>query len=497
MNLWKEEENEELTKEILSLLYFDKDGNFKALNKSKLYQHSSFFAEKVIVPLRCTLLDDVAQNLILSTLVVKGMTGISLKDSFNNQLNNYKFIYQFGADFFSNPDIDFKRKALVTGAIGAVGTTLVALKAYKVIPPTWKKNTIQKYLQKKLIHVANITRSMKAITDILNTYQELAQNLTNTQDLNNYFGKNSSLTDEMQDVIALLETSTFKGEAARISLHGRVTAAFAKLKDCKNELVKGLHAVGEIDAYVSVAQLMNNHKDTRVNYNFVTFDETATTPYITVDNMWNPFIPADVVVTNNIDLGSTTPRSGIITGPNAGGKSVSLKGISIAVIMSQSLGIAPCTKMAVTPFAKISTYMNITDDITAGNSLFKSEVIRAGKLMKTVKETHEKNEFSFSILDEVFCGTSPKEGAAASYSLASKLGEITTNISLIATHFPVMTTLEENTPNYNNYQVRVDYKEDGSFAYRYKLERGIADQNVAFDILKAEGFDIENFEVTD
>ena len=67
------------------------------------------------------------------------------------KLNNYKFIYQFGADFFSNPDIDFKSKALVTGAIGAVGTTLVALKAYKVIPPTWKKNTIQKYLHKKLI----------------------------------------------------------------------------------------------------------------------------------------------------------------------------------------------------------------------------------------------------------------------------------------------------------------------------------------------------------
>jgi DNA mismatch repair protein MutS len=495
LNLWKEEENEELTKEILSLLYFDKDGYFKALNKSKLYQHGSFFAEKVIVPLRCTLLDDVAQNLILSTLIVKGMSGMPLKEAFNNQLNSYKFIYQFGADFFSSPDFDFKSKALVTGAIGAVGTTLVALKSYKVIPPAWKKNTIQKYLQKKLIHIANITRSMEAITDILNTHPELAQNISNTQDLNNYFGKNSSLTYEMKDVIALLETSTFEGEAARISLHGRVTAAFAKLQSCKNELIKGLHAVGEIDAYASIVHLMNNHQDTRVTYSFVTFDDTAQTPYITVDNMWNPFVPEDVVVTNTIDLGNTTPRSGIITGPNAGGKSTALKGLSISVVMAQSIGIAPATEMTVTPFSKISTYMNITDDTTAGKSTFEGEAIRAGKLMETVKETHAKNEFSFSILDEVFSGISPKEGAAASYSIAKKFGEITTNITLIATHFPVMTTLEENTPNYKNYQVRVDYKEDGSFAYRYKLEPGIADQNVAFAILKEKGFDIENFDI--
>ncbi|MCF7900128.1 hypothetical protein K9K77_01330, partial [Candidatus Babeliales bacterium] len=248
--------------------------------------------------------------------------------------------------------------------------------------------------------------------------------------------------------------------------------------------------------YAGIATLVDNNQKPDTPYTPAGYITGTHSPLIDIKNMWNPFVPQKHVVTNSIVLGSNERHNGIITGPNAGGKSTFLKGLTISIISGQTIGFVPATDMKFTPFSKISTYMNIVDDISAGNSLFKSEVIRAKKLMDTVKEANTHNTFSFAVLDEVFCGTSPKEGEAASYSLAHKLGSITTNITLIATHFPLMTTLEENTHNYNNYQVRVDYKEDGSFAYRYKLEPGIADQNVAFDILKEEGFDIENFETT-
>lgn len=485
LNLWEEEKNEELVKEILKILYFDKDGTFKSLNKSIGFQHTNFWRDKITTPAQCLLITDAA--LMGFSLFMSFKPELSFKEKINllpPLINQSKIFLQ---------SISLKDKLMIGTGVAAVLLPFAAWQTYLVLPHSWKKNSIQKHLQKKLIYTANIINSMKALSDLIKEHPELDHNFSYSDDLANYFNTHSTVSNEMKDTLQLLQTSTFKDEASRASLHGRTVATFAKLTDCKNELIKGLHAIGEIDSYVAITELMNNHKDTRVNYNFVNFDSTATSPYIIVNDMWNPFVPEDVVVTNTIDLGNTNSRSGIITGPNAGGKSTALKGLSISVIMAQTVGIAPCTEMTFTPFAKISTYMNITDDISAGNSLFKSEVIRAGKLMKTVKETDADNKFSFAILDEVFCGTSPKEGAQASYSLAKQLGDITTNITLIATHFPEMTELEEKTSNYNNYQVRVDYKEDGSFAYRYKLEPGIADQNVAFELLKEEGFDLENF----
>jgi DNA mismatch repair ATPase MutS len=132
--------------------------------------------------------------------------------------------------------------------------------------------------------------------------------------------------------------------------------------------------------------------------------------------------------------------------------------------------------------------MNITDDTAGGNSLFKSEVLRAQSLLKTIADL-DKKKFSFSIMDEMFSGTSPREGEAAGYAVAKNLGANTNSIAVIATHFPKLKELEKTTGNFKNYQVRVAYAQDGSFTYPFKLEEGAADQNVAIAILQQQGFD--------
>ncbi len=62
------------------------------------------------------------------------------------------------------------------------------------------------------------------------------------------------------------------------------------------------------------------------------------------------------------------------------------------------------------------------------------------------------------------------------------------SILILATHFQKLKKLEDVTSLVKNYQVRVVRYEDGSFSYPFKLEEGAADQNVALDILKQEGF---------
>ena len=107
--------------------------------------------------------------------------------------------------------------------------------------------------------------------------------------------------------------------------------------------------------------------------------------------------------------------------------------------------------------------------------------------MDTIEKL-DKKCFAFSIMDEMFSGTSPKEGEAATYAVAEDLGSHTNSILLLATHFPKIKDLETTDKNFKNYQVRVVYNENGTFSYPYKLTEGAADQTVAIDILKDQGF---------
>ena len=68
-----------------------------------------------------------------------------------------------------------------------------------------------------------------------------------------------------------------------------------------------------------------------------------------------------------------------------------------------------------TPFAAFNCYLNVTDDLSAGLSLFKAELKRAKELLQTIRGLPT-NRFSFTLIDELFSGTSPQEGAC---SLAS------------------------------------------------------------------------------
>lgn len=95
----------------------------------------------------------------------------------------------------------------------------------------------------------------------------------------------------------------------------------------------------------------------------------------------------------------------------------------------------------------LQTYLNITDDVGAGSSLFKAEVLRTQKLIDTIKKATP-GEYSFVVFDEVFNGTSPVEGAAAAYSVGKQLSAFDQSMSLIASHFSLLTKLEEEDVNF-------------------------------------------------
>ncbi len=309
-----------------------------------------------------------------------------------------------------------------------------------------------------------------------------------------FYEKQLPASPKLQEFLEMLESETFKDECSIISHKGRIIRSFILMHEIKKDLESLALGLGVFDAYLSLAKLVREHELQPVQFCFPTY-VTADKPMVDIKNFWHPLINVDVVVPNSLALGCHGKRSGmIITGPNAGGKSTVLKALTLSIVLAQTVGIVPAQSMTVTPFRSIATYLNIVDDISAGNSLFMAEVKQAQALIDKV-ESSRHDEFSFTCFDEVFNGTSPKEGTAAAYAVAYYLSQFPSNMCVISTHFPLLTELEKDTQTFMNYRVTVDSLRNSQISYPYKLESGVSDQHVALDILKEQGFNGSLLEV--
>lgn len=351
----------------------------------------------------------------------------------------------------------------------------------------WLRDNVilEGYLQKKMTLIANFFNSLTELHTLLEQHPEFVRNCPGAQKIQDFM--NAEFHEpKMQELFNYSKSSTLQGESSFLSYQGRVLAAFKLMYDCKPSIEPVLLALGELDAYCSCAQLYQEFSDKKVKFCFVNYRK-AEQPSIELQDFWNPFINPEKVITNSIKLEGPSQKNMIITGPNAGGKSTLIKAIPINLILAQSIGMTAASYAEITPFYTIATYLNIIDDIAAGNSLFKAQVLRAQEIVTVVKQT-PKSEFSFVALDEMFNGTSAKESKAAAYSVVKHIGNYDNNICIVATHFPLLTQLEQEMRCFENYKVSVNVDETG-IHYPFKLEKGISNQHVALDILKQEGYD--------
>lgn len=340
-------------------------------------------------------------------------------------------------------------------------------------------------LQRKMALITQFLSALLDLQEILHADPEFVKICPAAQAILDFMQAHAG-NAKMQKLLDLCDSSTFKGQASILSLQGRVLAAFKLIYDLKETLEPLLLHLGELDAYCSCARLYTEFKDKKVTFCFTEFIQEAN-PCIAFTNFWNPFINPEKVITNSIALHGPERRNMVITGPNAGGKSTLIKGIPFNLILSQSIGMAAATSAHITPFYAIATYLNIVDDIASGNSLFKAQVLRAQEMVNLVK-TIPANHFSFIALDEMFNGTSAKESMVAAYSVVKHIEQYHNNISVIATHFPLLTKLENECKSFENYKVSVQVTPAG-IKYPFILEKGVSNQHIALDILQHEGYD--------
>ncbi|MBD3231874.1 hypothetical protein GF322_04395 [Candidatus Dependentiae bacterium] len=360
-----------------------------------------------------------------------------------------------------------------------------------------KKYKILKVAYSKLRSAATVVNSLVKLQEATKKNECICNNLEIYQKIQYLFDKTTSGSKKFDVLLEYLTDSSFEDKDPRVLKlmlsRGKILACSLLMQRAQNNLIDMMQSIGQIDVYLSIAKLYKQFVGQDVTYSFVQYLDQDN-PYIKLDGFWTPFINAENVVINEIELGKEGFSKGaIISGPNAGGKSTILKSIIINLLLAQTIGIAPCQKIIFTPFSYLDTYLNIIDDITSGNSLFKAEVLRVKELLQTLNTLNPRK--CFVIMDEMFNGTNPLEGEAAGFAVACALAKIPNSITLIASHYAKMTTLEQETAGkFKNYKVSVIKNDNKTLTYPFKLEQGKTDQTIAIDILENEKFDTEIIE---
>lgn len=347
----------------------------------------------------------------------------------------------------------------------------------------WRRNI--NYLQQRFMHLARAVKKMRTISLSLLRHKDLMNMTPEALPLVKLFnqgGQDEDDQSDMQRLLTMLDTGTFKGKPSFFSHFGRIAAINKIMDSSKYEWVEIFEAIGYLDVYLSTAKLIKECKNKQATFCFPDY-VTSLSPILICDDFWNPLMDAEQAIPNSIALGDPA-RNIILTGPNTGGKSTVIKGVMLTSLCAQTLGIAPARSCKLTPFSAFNTYIRVADDVSRKLSLFAAEAERA-KLLKTKIERMPRTSHSLTIIDEMYRGTAPSQAALLSFRYAKELAEIPNNISLFATHYPELIELEKETGGAcHNYKVEIEKLPDGSLKRNYKLLRGWTTQNVAYEILK-------------
>jgi len=250
----------------------------------------------------------------------------------------------------------------------------------------------------------------------------------------------------------LYELSVQIGEYAAEFKYGVENLAMLDLVFAKAKYADELKASEPILSQRSKikGQRSARNKDETSNSNDVR-PSTFGIPLINLMKARHPLLNADDVVPIDVDPRPGT-RAIVITGPNTGGKTVSLKTVGLLSLMAQSGLHIPAQSGSELPF-----FHDVFADIGDEQSIEQSLSTFSGHITNIIRILKQIDARSLVIFDELGAGTDPQEGAALARAILNHLLE-TGCTTLVATHYPELKTFAHSTEAVVNASLEFDIK---------------------------------------
>jgi len=191
----------------------------------------------------------------------------------------------------------------------------------------------------------------------------------------------------------------------------------------------------------------------------------------------HPLLEPASVVPIDIDLNPGTLAM-VITGPNTGGKTVTLKTVGLLAIMAQSGLHIPAQSGS-----ELSCFQEIYADIGDEQSIEQSLSTFSGHITNIIHILKKADRRTLVILDELGAGTDPQEGAALARALLSHLLEQGVSC-MVATHYPELKTFAHSTPGVVNAALEFDLH---TLRPTYRLTIGLPGRSNALAIAQRLG----------
>ena len=342
--------------------------------------------------------------------------------------------------------------------------TRSGLKIRETLDKMIKSPSTQKYLQESIVTMRDGRFVLPVKTEFKGNVSGLVHDTSAT---------GSTLFIEPMSVVEANNDIRILQGQEQDEIH-RIIAEFSmECAEMKDQLISNYNAVTELNLYFAKANLGAKMR--------AMLPEISNDGVIVLNKARHPLIDPKKVVPINFSIG-TDYHSLIITGPNTGGKTVTLKTIGLLTLMAMCGLLVPCADNS-----ELSVFRRVLVDIGDEQSIEQSLSTFSGHMTNIVQIIKLANAGSLCLIDELGAGTDPVEGAALAIAILERLRDKHAKIAS-TTHYAELKEFALRTPGVENGSCEFDV---ATLKPTYRLLIGVPGKSNAFAISKRLGIDDE------